>query len=156
MREAAGESEKAAAGQDFTSRFWIQRQGRDVPQSSQTLGGKGRPRENCWLSLVGKSEALLGRLRGFESVPPSPHTFPGRTRPWKAPAPPRALGQVVSTRVQEAQGAGEQPSGLASPPDPAARRRLPHPARIPERKELHRPWSSAGADGCPVRARRPG
>lgn len=26
----------------------------------------------------------------------------------------------------------------------------------PKEKELHRPWSSAGADGCPVRGRLPG
>lgn len=87
---------------------------------------------------------------------PNPKLSRACTRPGRRPrshAPPRAGDASPGARGA---GAGRQRSEVPSPPYAGTHQCLPHPTLDPERKELHRPWSSAGSDCCPVCVRRPG
>ena len=146
---------EAGCGANFTSRLLSQQQGREVPQSSRKPGGKGDPRRTAGLLLTKNPTPAWGGWGALDQFP-KPATCPERTPPRKAPAPPRALGQVMPAPVQEVQAPGYNAPGspLLATEGPAGV--SPTQLGTPKRKELHRPWSSAGADGCPVRARRLG
>lgn len=123
------------------------------------------------VACLGKRQTQ-GKLGGFLSpkiqIPPGeaeglwispPNTskaHPAR----KAPAPQCAPGQVGASPcggLPKAQGAGRQSCLLPPTPSRGAQAALrPTHARIPKKKELHQPWSRAGADRCQVLALRLG